>query len=107
MRLQSHDFRAQIATMICQSKLCIGGRLLVLFWYIAGFEASWIVTTYEEGDAEEIKRASQSSDVNHLDHVLLLISLIKTPLMAKLYMWCYIALMCAYAIIGELRAEAS
>jgi hypothetical protein len=37
-----------------------------------------LLAAYEEGDAEEIKRAAQSSTINHLDHVVcLLISLLK------------------------------
>ncbi|KAM3389802.1 hypothetical protein ACQJBY_011766 [Aegilops geniculata] len=30
-----------------------------------------LLSAYEEGDAEEIKRAAQSSAINHLDHVVL------------------------------------
>jgi hypothetical protein len=31
-----------------------------------------LLAAYEEGDAEEIKRAAQSSTINHLDHVVCL-----------------------------------
>jgi hypothetical protein len=44
-----------------------------------------LLAAYEEGDAEEIKRAAQSSTINHLDHVVcLLISLVKRPTIAEI-----------------------
>lgn len=39
-----------------------------------------LLAAYEEGDAEEVKRAAQSTIINHLDHVVRpLIPLVKRP----------------------------
>ena len=78
------------ATMTAQSKLCpfvavtITDEILYnnicAICDIAGFKPSSIairtgatklLSAYEEGDAEEIKRIGQSSAFNHLDHVVI------------------------------------
>jgi uncharacterized membrane protein YvbJ len=44
-----------------------------------------LLSAYEEGDAEEIKRIAQSSAFNHLDHVVIIfISYIKKHWIAEM-----------------------
>ena len=48
--------------------------------------ATKLLSAYEEGDAEEIKRIGQSSAFNHLDHVVIVfIILYKRPCIPVLY----------------------
>lgn len=56
-----------------------------------------LLSAYEEGDAEEIKRAAQSSAINHLDHVVCLLrSLVKRLSMAEPHLRCFTSYMIIY-----------
>jgi hypothetical protein len=44
-----------------------------------------LLAAYEEGDAEEVKRAAQSSTINHLDHVVCLFLTYKHELLNYIF----------------------